>query len=155
MDMFLIIALVVTSGLLAGFFFAWWCSCMIGLRDASDATFVESMQAVNRALPNGRFAIPFFAPVILAPICTWMLFADEQMTAGWWSVAATVLAVITLAITIVGNVPLNNALEAASRRNDSAARTAFEVPWNRWNDIRTATSFLTFCAAVAILVTMV
>lgn len=148
MDTILVIALVVTSGLLAGFFFAWWCSCMIGLKGVSDAAFVEFMQAVNRSLPNARFAVPFFAPVILAPLCTWMMFADGHTTAGWWGVAATVLSAITLTITIVGNVPINNALEAAGRTDDSSARMAFEGPWNRWNDLRTATSFLAFCAAI-------
>lgn len=152
MEQIVVIALVVTSGLLAGFFFAWWCSCMIGLRNVGDDTFVETMQAINRVLPNGRFAIPFFAPMVLAPVSTWLTFADGSTTAGWWSVGATVLSIVTFVITAAWNVPLNNALEAAGRDDDTAARDAFEDPWTRWNDLRTATSFLAFCAAVGILV---
>lgn len=149
-----IVILVVTSGLLAGFFFAWWCSSMVGLRGVSDDVFVEFMQAVIRILPNARFAIPFFAPVVLAPICVWLTFAGGETAAGWWSVGATVLSVVTLGITATGNVPMNLALEAAGREDDSAARAAFEAPWNRLNDLRTGTSFLTFCAAVGALTTL-
>lgn len=137
LDTFVVVTLVVTSGLLAGFFFAWWCSCMIGLREVGDEAFVEFMQAVNRVLPNGRFVIPFFAPVVLAPIAAWIMFSDGQSAAGWWSVAATALSVISHGITVALNVPLNNSLEAAGRSDDTAARTAFEAPWNRWNDLRT------------------
>ena len=154
MELIAIVALVVTSGLLAGFFFSWWCSCIVGLKNVSDAVFVETMQAVNRILPNGRFVVPFFAPVILAPICVWLLFAGGETAAGWWSVAATVLSVITFGITAAGNVPLNNQLEAAGRSDDAAARIAFEGPWTLLNDLRTGTSFLAFCAAVGALATL-
>lgn len=155
MEQIAAVLLVVTSGLLAGFFFAWWCSCMVGFRDVSDGTFVETMQAINRILPNGRFAIPFFAPVVLAPVCVWLTYAAGESDAGWWGVAATVLSVITFGITAAGNVPLNNALEQAGRTDDTAARIAVEGPWTRLNDLRTATSFLAFFAAVGALATSV
>lgn len=154
MALTVIVALVITSGLLAGFFFAWWCSCMIGLRNVTDSAFVETMQAVNRSLPNARFIVPFMAPVILAPICTWLAFADGQSAAFWWSSAATALSVVTFAITAAGNVPLNNALEAAGREDVHAARIVFELPWTRLNDLRTLTSALAFGAAVGALVAL-
>ena len=65
-----LIAAIITSGLLAGFFFAYWCSVMIGLRKVKDATFVETMQQINASLPNARFAIAFFAPVLLTAVST-------------------------------------------------------------------------------------
>ena len=152
MELLAVVALVIASGLLAGFFFAWWCSCMLGLRHVGDDTFVEAMQAINGVLPNGRFAIPFFTPVVLAAISTWVAFTDGESAAGWWSLAAAILSVVTFGITAAGSVPLNNGLEAAGRENDAAAREAFEGPWTRLNDIRTLTSVLAFCAGVAALV---
>ena len=154
MDDIAVIALVITSGLLAGFFFAWWCSCMIGLRNVGDDTFVETMQAINDVLPNSRFAIPFFAPAVLAPFAAWRAFATGNDAAGWWCVAATILSIVTFVITAAGNVPLNNALEAAGRDDDSSARAAFEEPWVRLNTLRTVTSFAAFAAAVGGLVTI-
>lgn len=146
------VGLAITSGLLAGFFFAWWCSSMIGLRNVSDPVFVETMQEINRVLPNGRFAVPFFAPVILAPICAYLAFGSGEITTGWWCVGATILSAVTFVITAAANVPLNNALEEAGREDDSAARAAFEGPWTRWNNLRTATSILAFCSAVGAMV---
>lgn len=154
----LLVALVVTSGLLAGFFFAYWCSVMIGLRAVSDRVFVESFQAINRVLPNSRFAVPFFAPVVLAPVCTWLAFASGERDAGWWCLAATVLQVITFFITGTRNVPLNNALEQAgipaSDTDARRIRDAFVHPWTTWNDVRFVTSTLGFASAVFALVVM-
>lgn len=150
-----LMALVVTSGLLAGFFFAYWCSVMLGLRNVRDEVFVETMQNINAVLPNGRFVIPFFAPVLLSAAATWLTFADDATAAAWWCLAAAVLSAITFGITAVRNVPMNNALakvgtpgsaEAAGR-----ARDANEVPWTFWNDIRTYTSTRAFAAAVVAL----
>lgn len=147
-----LVALIVTSGLLAGFFFAWWCSCMVGLRRVSDAAFVETMQAINGVLPNSRFAIPFFAPVLLAPILAWMLLGGGQRTAGAWAVVATVFSAVTFVITAGRNVPLNNELARAQLSDATSARKAFERPWVRWNTVRTLTSTIAFVASVLMLV---
>lgn len=144
----LLIVLVVTSGLLAGFFFAWWCSCMVGLKRVSDATFVEAMQEINSVLPNRRFSIPFFAPVILAPVLTWWLLSDGQRASGIWGVIATVFSVITFVVTAGRNVSLNNELAKAQLLDATNARNAFEGPWVRWNTLRTLTSTIAFLASV-------
>ncbi len=154
----LVTALVLLSGLLAGFFFAYWCSVMIGLRSVSSRVFVESFQAINRVLPNSRLAVPFFAPVVLAPLCTWMAFADGDRDAGWWCLAATVFQVVTFLITGLRNVPLNNALEVAgtpaSATDAERRRSAFVGSWTRWNDVRFGTSTLGFASAVIALAVM-
>src|SRR5699024_3443023 len=116
--------------------------------------FVETMQAINGVLPNSRFAIPFFAPAVLAPIAAWRAFATGSDAAGWWCVAATILSIVTFVITAAGNVPLNNALEAAGRHDDPSARAVFEEPWIRLNTLGTVSSTAAFAAAVGGLVTI-
>jgi uncharacterized membrane protein len=152
----LLIPLVLTSGLLAGFFFAYWCSVMVGLHNVPDRAFIESFQAINRVLPNGRFALPFFTPVVLAPVCTWLAFTDGDRDAGWWCLAASVLQAITFLITGLRNVPLNNELEVAgmpaSEHDARRVRASFFEPWTRWNDVRFATSTLAFSASIGALV---
>lgn len=149
----LLIALVITSGLLAGFFFAWWCSCMVGLRGVRDVTFVETMQHINAVLPNPQFIGPFLAPVILSPIAGWLLLTDGQVTAGIWAAASALLSIISFGITASQNVPLNQTLAQADLENAGAAREAYEGPWIRWNTIRTLTSTLALVASVLALVT--
>lgn len=147
----LVLALVLTSGLLAGFFFAWWCSCMVGLRTVRDSTFVETMQSINGSLPNARFAVPFFAPVLLAPIVAFMLLAGGNRESGGWTVATAVLSLLTFGITAGRNVPLNNELAKAALNNATAARSRFEMPWIRWNSLRTLSSLLAFAASLFVL----
>ena len=59
-------------------------------------------------------------------------------------IAGAGLAVATVAITGVGNVPLNNAMDAAGPIDQSsdlaAVREPFETTWVRWNIARTVTS---------------
>lgn len=61
-----------------------------------------------------------------------------------WTIAALVLAIVTVVVSGVGNIPLNDALAAAGpvdRIADlGAVREHFEAVWVRWNLIRTVTS---------------
>lgn len=151
-----LVSLVITSGLLAGFFFAYWCSVMLGLRNVRDDVFVETMQNINAVLPNGRFVIPFFAPVILGVVASWLTFSDDATQAAWWCVASAVLSLVTFGITASRNVPMNNALAAVGTPESAEAahraREVNEAPWTMWNDVRTYTSILAFAAATIALV---
>jgi uncharacterized membrane protein len=53
-------------------------------------------------------------------------------------VAGLVLAVVTLAVTIAGNIPLNEALA------QGGTRKAFENTWTVWNLVRTGTALASF-----------
>jgi uncharacterized membrane protein len=119
------------SGLLAGLFFAYAVSVMPALRQMDDATFVAVMNRINVVIVNPVFLVVFLgAPAVCAALLIW----DR----GAWAVAGAVLAVATLLVTAVFNIPLNNALA------DGAARAAFEDPWVRWNAVRTVTSVACF-----------
>jgi len=52
-----------------------------------------------------------------------------------WAAAGLVLCVVTLMITGVVNISLNNRLD--STEPPDAARAVFERPWVRWNVVRT------------------
>ncbi len=148
----LMILAIILTGLMAGFFFAYWCSVMVGLRSVRDETFVETMQHINVVLPNAMFAPPFFGALILPGAAAWIAFRDGQSEVGWWLVASFVLYLATFAITAARNVPMNNALANAGTPQDAEdaarIRAEFEGPWVRWNTIRTATNCASFVAAV-------
>ena len=151
----LMIVAVILTGLMAGFFFAYWCSVMIGLRSVRDETFVETMQHINAVLPNAMFAPPFVGALVVPAIAAWIAFRDGANTTGWWLVASFVLYLATFAITAGRNVPMNNALATAGTPQDAAdaaeIRGDFEEPWITWNTIRTATNAASFAAAVVAL----
>lgn len=137
------IAVGLTSGLYWGFSVA----VMPGLRDVDDRAFVSGMQAINRRIQN-----PWFIPVFmgsLLPIATAIaLLAGDHDDARRWGVAAAVAAAVPFAITVGGNIPLNDTLDAAGSDDPAAARRAFERPWTRRNAWRAVTSTAALAALV-------
>ena len=150
----LILALpTLTSGLSAGRFYTYFFSVMPGLGATDDRTFVTAMQSINVKILNGWFALVFVGAPLLAVVSVFLVSG----TARIWAIAAAILWVLTLIITMAANVPLNNALAAAGAPDGIAdlgqVRQQFEAAWVRWNTLRTVTAVAAFGTMVAALVT--
>ncbi len=136
--------------LIAGFFYAYACSVMVGFARLDAAGFIVAMQAINDTARNGVFAFSFFGSLVFTGAAA-LLHLPR-----WRSRAAQLaaLAFLTYAlggflVTFAYNVPLNEALGAAGDLD--AVRRAYVEPWTRWNAVRTAAStfaLLTLCAAI-------
>lgn len=139
----------VAVGLMSGIYWAFTTAVMPGLRDRDDRSFIVTMQSINRRILNPWFLTIFMGSLLL-PIATAIaLFLDDDNDARWWGIAGAIAAAVPFAITIGGNVPLNNSLDAATQNDDQAAtRRAFEGPWTRLNLWRTITA----TAALAVLI---
>ncbi len=129
-----------TAGLQAGTYFTWATGVMPGLARVDDRTFVHAMQQMNIAIVNPVFLATFLG----APLLAGAAIAVAGPQARPWAIAATVLAVGTLVITFAGNIPLNDALEAAGPvdkiKDLAAVRADFESLWVKLNIARTLTS---------------
>ncbi|MEU6977020.1 anthrone oxygenase family protein [Streptomyces sp. NPDC046371] len=125
-------AAVVATGLTAGVWFAYACSVMPALARSDARVYVEVMRNINDVIQNPVFFTPFFGALLLTALAAWQLRADGR--ARGWTVAALVLYVAVFAVTSAANVPLNDALAAAT--DPVQARAAFEGPWVVWNDVR-------------------
>ena len=132
----ILLAAVVANGLQAGTYHTWASGVMPGLARTDDRTFVSTMQHANAAIVNPVFLATFLGAPALAALGV----AATSGAARPWAVAGLALAAATVVVTVVGNVPLNDALAAAGDADPTAARTAFEDSWVRWNVVRTATS---------------
>ncbi|WP_182376700.1 anthrone oxygenase family protein [Nocardioides sp. WS12] len=134
------------AGLVAGLFFAFSTAIMPGLAQTDDRTFVDAMQQVNVAILNPLFLLVFVVPIPALGIAT---FTGPSRP---WVVAALVLYVVMFAITMAGNVPLNDALLAVGQPDGEAAlrsaREAFEAPWNRLHLVRTVSVVAAFGCCV-------
>ena len=145
----------VTTGLVAGLFYAYACSVMPGLARADDRTFVEAMQWINVAILNGWFAVCFVgAPVACALAAALHPGGDERPVLSW-TVAALVLYAVVLVVTFRVSVPLNDALAAAGEAgglaDPAAVRASFEARWVRWNTVRAVAATASFgCLAWAL-----
>lgn len=145
----------VTTALMAGLYFAWSCSVIPGLQALPDAGYIAAMQAMNRAIQNGAFFLAFMGAAILLPVSAWMSFKQGASVRCWLLLAATVLYLVgSIGITMFGNVPLNDALDAfrlssASPADMAAFRLRFEDPWITLHTIRTVLTILSACCMLA------
>ena len=148
-------AATVATGLAAGVFYAFQVSIVNALKEVDDDAYVATFQAINRRIQNAGFAVSFVgAPLLIAAaLATW--WGEDGRTAAWIG-AALALQAASLAITIGGNIPLNQALDRAGPVSGMAAtatRTRFEGRWNRLHALRTAASIGSFVALAAAAVT--
>jgi uncharacterized membrane protein len=147
---------VVTTGLLAGLYYAYACSVMLALRDVDDATFVEVMQRINTSILNGWFMVSFLGSPVLGLLLLVLHLGEEQRSALAWAAAAAACNAASFLVTVAVNVPLNNALEAAGPvgavPDSSAVRHRFEARWVRWNLVRAVASTAGLVALVVALV---
>ena len=135
----LLIAAILTNGLLAGVLFAFACSVLPGLRSADDAAFVRVFRASNAAILNPAILAVFFLAPLTAVACAAMVFGRAGTVTMVWLAIGAAGALVTFAVTVVVNVPLNRRLDAVPTSTDEqyrAARQQFEPRWTRWNRIR-------------------
>ncbi|MFC4494520.1 DUF1772 domain-containing protein [Streptomyces ovatisporus] len=152
-------AATLLTGLSAGLYYGFACAVMPGLRRCGDRTFVEAMQRINTAILNGWFMLLFAGSLVLTAAA-----AVLRLTLGTgpvevaplvWTLAALLLYVAVLGITMGVNVPLNNRLEAGGLPHEedelAALRGHFENSWVRWNLIRAVCNTASFaCLALAL-----
>lgn len=140
---------ILFTGLTAGLCFTWSNAVTPGIGRLDDLGFLQSFQAMNRAIINRSFLITFFGPVILLFINAY-LHRNAHPTTFWSFMLAAILFLIGIGlITVFKNVPLNELLDKTVLENLSTIelkelRTKFEQPWNRWHIQRTIASFTSF-----------
>lgn len=136
-----LLAATVTTGLMAGLYFAFSCAVMPGLKQSDDRTFVEAMQRINVAILNGWFGLAFGGALVLGAIAAALHWRGEGRPALPWIIAGVALYAASLVITTALNVPLNDRLAAAGEpggiRDLAAVRAHFESTWVHWNIART------------------
>ena len=141
-------AATLTTGLMAGLYYAYAYSVMLGLSRTADRTFVSAMQQINVAILNPWFFICFFGALVFTVLAAVLHLRGDGRGVLPWIAAALVLYVATLVITIGFNVPLNDELAAAGDPDRTAdlaeVRERFEAAWVRWNIARAVASSAAF-----------
>lgn len=138
-----------TTALIAGLLYGYFCSVNPGLNRLSDTEYLSAMQSINRAIQNPVFFICFLGTPVLLPLSTWQQYSQPVSVRFWLLLAATIVYLPgVLGVTALGNIPLNEGLESftlqgASLEEIAAQRAKFETPWNTWHTARTIASILT------------
>lgn len=135
---------LVTTGVMAGFFFAFSVLVMPGLDRTDAPTAVASMQAINATVDSVVFKAAFAATPIL---CLAVMALAGLRRTGWLAVVgALVYLVGVLGVTVIVNVPLNDDLDLVSPSSAGAAAAwaDYMTDWSRWNHVRTLTGIASF-----------
>lgn len=155
-----VIASIVIAGLMAGLLFGWLVSVIPGTSRIDDRSYVHTMQRINVAIINPAFVIPFLlTPALLGLAAALEYRTGSHRRGSALATGAMVYLLGVLGVTIGGNVPLNDSLDAfdlsaATEASLASQRASYERPWNRWHGLRTAASVLAFAlSASALMIT--
>ena len=150
-------AALVTMGLMAGLFYAFSISVMLGLAKTDDRTFVLAMQRMNQAIQNVAFGPVFVGAFAFTGAAAYTQNKLGARNVVRWVLASLALYVVALAVTFGVNIPLNEKLRLAGDVDSipdlAALRRSFEGPWVAGNAVRTlvATAALGCLAQAAVL----
>lgn len=136
-----------------GFFYAWVCSTMWGLDAADPRIAISAMQTMNASVRNAVFAPAFFGtPLVLAATAVLLWARNNKTSAKFFALSGAVYLCFGLILTMLVNVPMNEALALIVIPQDLYAARAiwldYSKPWQFWNQSRTVGSGLAFLLAV-------
>lgn len=142
-------------GVMAGVYFTFSAFAMRALDAIGLPAGMEAMQSINRVIVRSVFLPLFFTTSVAAAVLAVVALLDLSQPGASFLLAGGASYVLGMfVVTVVGNVPLNNALETAAA--DSAEG---EVMWRRymkswvaWNHVRTIACTLSMALHVAALV---
>lgn len=127
---------LVLHGALTGLFYAFSMSVMPGLNTLDPARAEEAMRGINRKILNPWLYLVFLGSPVAA------LVAGFVASSVWFFAAAAVNFVGSFLVTMVINVPMNNAVDAGTM-----SWKEYSPRWTAFNTLRTVA-----CAAGLVLV---
>jgi uncharacterized membrane protein len=140
---FLLLALL-AAALIAGFFYTYSISVMPGLLATDSISAVRAMQGINATIRTPVFAFAFFGALVFPLLAA--LFSRERIQLALLAGAILVYGAGALVVTILVNLPMNEALatQTPAAATASAMWQAYEGPWTLWNHLRSVASALAF-----------
>jgi uncharacterized membrane protein len=133
------------SGLIAGVFLGFSTFVMKALARRPPAEGIAAMQSINVAVINPAFLAPFLGTAVTCLAVAVLSVVRWQELGAAYGLAGGLLYLIgTFGVTMVCNVPRNDALEAVDPASEGGARlwADYLVSWTAWNHVRTAAAFV-------------
>ncbi len=127
-------------GLIAGVFFAFSTFVMSALARIQPTQGIAAMQAINITVINPWFMTAFLgtamASILLA---VFSLLRWNQLGAAYLLIGSVLYLVGTFGVTMVFNVPLNDALAVVKPDSAEGASlwASYLTNWTLWNHVRT------------------
>ena len=141
-------AALLGSAIVGGVFYAFSSFIMKALGKIPDASGIAAMQSINIVVINASFLGAFMGTAALSVIVLVLAMVAETDGQAWlYSAGAISYVVGTFAVTVVGNIPLNNRLAVIQADDPQSAKTwtHYLRVWTRWNTFRTVAALLAVC----------
>lgn len=141
----LILLATIGSSLSGGIFFAFSTFVMQALAKQPTAQGIATMQTINITVINPWFMVAFFAPAVAGILLSISLLFQWQPSIAVYLLAASLLYLIgTIGVTVVGNIPLNDALAIVKPDSVEGTElwTRYLTDWTFWNHVRTIAALL-------------
>jgi uncharacterized membrane protein len=148
-------AAALASALVSGIFYAFSTAVMRALGNIAPTHGIAAMQSINVAVFNVWFMGAMFGTAALCLVLAiGSILAWQQPGAGYILAGSLIYLVGTILVTIVFNVPLNDALAATSSTSSEGSQlwTRYLTDWTWWNHVRTAAALV---ASALFIVTLV
>ena len=132
-------------GLIAGVFFTFSNFVMKSLARLPPAHGIAAMQAINVDVLNKSFFAAFFGTAFCCLVLAVLSFFRWDKPDALYLLAGSVLYLVgTILVTILFNVPLNDALAAVDPTSAHAGHlwTAYVKSWTAWNHVRTVAALV-------------
>ena len=136
----MITLLILMSGLMAGIYFTFSVFVMRALGDLPGVQGAAAMNRINTVIVKTLFLPLFFLSSLgFAGALIWSVLDWQADRSGLIALAAVLYLIGMFAVTAVGNVPLNNQLQAAADDEGTLLATwqRYQRDWTRLNHIRT------------------
>jgi uncharacterized membrane protein len=139
--MILEIIAAIGAGLTAGIFYAFSTFVMAGLGRIAPEQGIAAMNSINVTVINPWFMAVFLGTPVLSVILIIMALFKWSEPGSLLIIAASLIYIVgSFLVTMIFNVPLNDALAAAvpSSSEGAALWARYLKEWTWWNHVRTA-----------------
>lgn len=141
----LIILCAVGSGLNAGLFFIFSNTIMSAFGQIKPHEGIAAMQSINRVILNPVFFSIFIGTAILSALSIILLIWNWENPGSFYVLLGAIIYIVgCLVVTILFNVPRNEALDKEAPESKEAAELwkKYLVEWTMWNHVRTVACIL-------------
>ncbi|GGG72761.1 anthrone oxygenase family protein [Paenibacillus radicis (ex Gao et al. 2016)] len=131
------------SGLIAGIFFAFSTFVMKALAKLPAAQGIAAMQSINTTILQTLFSLVFMGTALICVVLGVAAFFNWGSPGASYVLIGSLLYLLgSFIVTVIFNVPLNDALAAVKPGSPEGARVwaGYLTDWVVWNHVRTFAS---------------
>ncbi len=143
-----------SSGLIAGVYFAFSGFIMQAFRKIDTTQFIAAMNAINETILRSLFMPLFFGSSLISVLLVIVAVANwDEAGSGLTLIAGVIYFVGMFVCTALFNVPLNNTLARIDPDSVDAHHvwSRYVKTWTNWNHLRTVSSLVTCVLCIWVL----